>query len=97
VTSESEGLSIAILEAMAEGKPVIGSNVGGNSRLVIDNVTGVLYPFGDIVKLQSAIMKYVNNEDLLYFHGKQALKHVTNNFSINSAMKKYESLYNEDN
>jgi len=97
VTSESEGLSIAILEAMAEGKPVIGSNVGGNSRLIIDDVTGFLYPFGDIIKLQSAIMKYINDDDLLYHHGKQALAHVTSNFSINLAMKKYESIYNENN
>lgn len=97
VTSESEGLSIAILEAMAEGKPVIGSDVGGNSRLIIDDATGFLYPFGDIVKLQNAIKKYINNESLLCSHGKQALEHVTSNFSINSTMKKYESIYNESN
>jgi len=97
VTSESEGLSIAILEAMAEGKPVIGSNVGGNSRLIIDDVTGFLYPFGDIVKLQNAIKKYINDESLLCTHGKQALEHVVSNFSINVTMKKYESIYNESN
>jgi len=97
VTSESEGLSIAILESMAEGKPVIGSDVGGNSRLIINDSTGYLYPFGDICKLQSVIMKYINNDNLLCEHGKKALTHVTDNFSINSAMKKYESIYNENN
>lgn len=95
VTSESEGLSIAILEAMADGKPVIGSNVGGNSRLIIEETTGALYPFGDIQKLKKAILRYFNDDTLLRTHGENALKHVIQNFSINAAMKKYEKLYNE--
>jgi L-malate glycosyltransferase len=51
LTSESEGLSNAILEYMAMGLPVICSNVGGNAELVQHGHNGFLYPCGDAIAL----------------------------------------------
>jgi len=93
VTSESEGLSIAILEAMIESKAVIGTDVGGNPRLIKNLQTGVLYSFGDIQALKSAIEVYFNNTDIAMNHGIKALDHVTANYSLKSAMQKYDILY----
>ncbi|HRV69389.1 MAG TPA: glycosyltransferase family 4 protein [Marmoricola sp.] len=53
--STSESLSASILEAMAHGKPVIGSDVGGTPELVIDGKTGWLYPAQDIMALSQAL------------------------------------------
>ena len=53
--STSETLSASILEAMAYGKPVIGSAVGGTPELVIDGKTGWLYPDQDITALSQAL------------------------------------------
>ncbi len=39
-----EGLGVAVLEAMAAGKPVIATRVGGLTESVIDGVTGILVP-----------------------------------------------------
>ena len=94
VTSESEGLSIAILEAMADHKAVIASDVGGNARLVLNNSTGLLYQYADIDRLKEHIKAYFTSRKLLEDHSQKAFEHVSQNFSINTAMKKYEYLYN---
>ncbi len=44
LSSISEGLSFAILEAMACALPVVATRVGGNSELVDDGATGILVP-----------------------------------------------------
>lgn len=57
VTSETEGLSLAILEALASGTPVIASNVGGNPELVQHAKNGFLYEYGEINQLANSIEK----------------------------------------
>lgn len=96
VTSQSEGLSIAILEAMIESKAVIGSDVGGNPKLIKDQQTGVLYPFGDIGSLKQAITSYSNNTDLAKEHGANAFTHVSQNYSLMNTTRQYETLYQFD-
>jgi len=95
VTSESEGLSIAILEAMIEKKAVIATNVGGTPSLVKDQNTGVLYPFGDIDTLSKAIEDYSKDSGLAKKHGTRAFKHVTENYSILASMEQYSKLYHD--
>ncbi|MCI2282225.1 glycosyltransferase family 4 protein [Colwellia sp. MSW7] len=82
VSSESEGLSIAILEAMAHAKPVIATRVGGNPQLVKDDLTGYLYEYGDIKKLSNTILTYYQNMEVLERHGNNAKKHVQDNYSL---------------
>lgn len=96
VTSQSEGLSIAILEAMIESKAVIGSDVGGNPKLIHNQKTGILYPFGNINALKTAIALYYNNTDIAKNHGIYALDHVTKNYSLMNAAQQYEILYQFD-
>jgi glycosyltransferase involved in cell wall biosynthesis len=52
------------LEAMAAGRPVVGSAVGGLADLVVDGVTGVLVPPGDAAALRSAIQQLLTDPDL---------------------------------
>jgi glycosyltransferase involved in cell wall biosynthesis len=50
-----EGLGVAALEAMAAGRPVVASRVGGLGEVVVDGVTGVLVPPGDPAALAQAL------------------------------------------
>lgn len=93
VNSETEGLSIAIIEAMAYGVPVVATNVGGNPRLVIPDKTGWLYEYGDIDALANILETLVSNKALLDCVGTEAKEHIRNNFSIKKACETYNELY----
>jgi glycosyltransferase involved in cell wall biosynthesis len=93
VTSETEGLSLAIIEAMAYEIPVLATNVGGNPRPVINGETGYLFEYEDYHKLAELIVGYIDNPKMLREHGKKAKKHIVNNFSLDVTLKRYQSLY----
>ena len=62
-TTRQEGLPLTILEAMANGLPVIASNIGGISGVIKDEEDGVLIKPGDVAELIEAIRLLKNDED----------------------------------
>ncbi|ADL08269.1 glycosyltransferase family 4 protein [Thermosediminibacter oceani] len=58
LSSRSEGLSLSLLEAMAMGKPVIATDVGGNPEIIRHGVTGMLVP-PDNPRALAEAMEYV--------------------------------------
>lgn len=94
VTSETEGLSMVIIEAMANRIPVIATDVGGNPKLVINGQTGWLFNYNDDEKLSEYIQRIIDDRQLIMEYGDNAFEYVSANFSIDSAAKKYSQLYN---
>lgn len=94
VTSETEGLSMVIIEAMANRIPVIATDVGGNPKLVINEQTGWLFNYNDDEKLSEHIQCFIDNPQLVIEYGDNAFEYISANFSIESAAKKYGQLYN---
>jgi glycosyltransferase involved in cell wall biosynthesis len=56
-----EVFGIVAIEAMAAGKPVIASKIGGLPETVVDRVTGLLVQPGNILELTEAISRLYNN------------------------------------
>lgn len=56
-TSHSDGTSISLLEALACGKPVLLSDIPGNREWIEPGAAGWLYPDGEVVALQKAILQ----------------------------------------
>jgi len=64
IPSYSEGLPLVCIEAMAHGRPVVGSDVAGIQELIVDGVTGYLVPARDPEKLREAILKLLADKEL---------------------------------
>jgi glycosyltransferase involved in cell wall biosynthesis len=59
-----ENLPTVCIEALATGRPVIGSRTGGIPELVQDKKTGYIVPLNDPAKLAAAILKLLNQKNL---------------------------------
>jgi len=94
VTSETEGLSLAIMEAMAYECPIFASDVGGNSKLVSHNVNGFLFAYNDYKALASHILSLVNSLETVKTFAQNGRAKIEEQFSLVASANKYEQLYN---
>lgn len=96
LSSRSESLSLAILEAMAEGKPVVATKVGGIPEVVIDNTTGLLVPAENPQALANAINKLLEDKDLAKRLGNNGKERVHKLFKldrmVNETIFTYQSV-----
>src|ERR1019366_1972805 len=90
-----ENSPLSVLEAMAHGKPIIGSRIGGIPEHIVDGETGVLFEPGDIEGLSKHIHALMADEETRRRLGKAARKRVEANFSLKSHNDKLFSLYSE--
>ena len=93
LSSISEGLSNVILESMAAGRPVIATRVGGNSELVVDEITGYLIPPADSSAMAEAIIGLLQNPDKAKAMGAAGRKVVQEKFTVEGMVRKYEEVY----
>ncbi len=74
--SRSEGLSNAILEAMAEGLPVVACPVGATPEIIEDGKNGLLVPVGEPRPLAAALARLLDDRELRARLGRNACEHV---------------------
>ncbi len=91
--SEWEGMPNIVLEAMANGLPVIGTAIEGTEDLVIDGVTGWLVPPRDPSSLASAIMEATQSPETAASRGVEAHAFVLRQFQLDQVVASYERLW----
>ena len=94
LSSLHEGLSIALLEAMALAKPPVVTRVGGLPELVQDRRHGLLVPPADPGALAAGILTLLEDPDLRARMGQAAQRRAAD-FDIRSAVSRMEEVYTE--
>lgn len=93
--SQTEGLSIALLEACASELAIVATAVGGNPEIIQDGQTGLLVPADDNQALAQAIRKLVDAPSLRHELGQHAREWVSANASDDALEQAYDSCYRE--
>ena len=95
VNNQTEGLGVVLLEAMASGIPVIGSNTGGIPDIIEDKVNGLLVPPGDPDALAEAIIRILEDRDLADRFREAGLETVKGRFSWDKISDQFIEVYRE--
>ncbi len=91
--SLSEGFSNTLIEAMAAGKAVVATDVGGNPEAVVSNATGFIVPAKDSKAIASAVMTLLADKPLAEKMGQAGRLRVEKCFSITQMVGRMEMLY----
>ncbi|TMA70746.1 MAG: glycosyltransferase [Deltaproteobacteria bacterium] len=93
--SRAEGMSNALLEAMAAGRPVVATAVGGTREAVDAERTGILVPPGDPAALAAAVLGLLADPARAAAVGRAAQRSVEEGFSAQQMVARLERLYAE--
>ena len=93
VSNWEEVFGWVIAEAMAYGKPIIGTNVGGIPELVTDQESGFIVERGDSAAMADRILRLVENPELRKKMGRLGTEAVTTRFDLNANVKRLIELY----
>ena len=91
-TSDNEGMPVALIEAQLAGVPVIATDVGSNSEVVEDGVTGMVTS-KNLADLSHAIKNLVENRTLLNLMGEAAKIRATKEFALGKMVDTHKQAY----
>jgi glycosyltransferase involved in cell wall biosynthesis len=93
--SWTEGLPLVVLEAMAQGRAVVATPVGGTPELIVDGETGVLVPPRDPDALAAALRRVLADAELRRRFGEAGRRRVEERFSADTMARDVLALYEE--
>jgi glycosyltransferase involved in cell wall biosynthesis len=93
LSSISEGLPLAAVEAMAASKPVVATKVGGMAELVQSGTSGYLVPPADARKLADRMIAVLKDSSLRESMGSAGREIAVSTFSIEGMVASYQQLY----
>lgn len=95
MSSEFEGLPIALLEAMSMGCMPASTTAGGIPELVSDNSNGVLVPVNEPMQLVERLTPYLEQPDRIKAMGNAARETVIKSFSMQKMVRELENIYTD--
>lgn len=89
----NEGMPMTILEAMAYGKAIVTTNVGGIPKLIENNVSGYLCEPGDVSGIAECILELIKCPLKILEFGEKAREKAVNCYSVEKHIEKLQILY----
>jgi len=93
LSSVSEGVSVALLEAMAAGVPVVVTNVGGNPEIVSNGKTGWLIASGSLKELTAAILDAAEHPQRIQQFAEMGRRQYEERFQFEAMIERYDEIY----
>jgi glycosyltransferase involved in cell wall biosynthesis len=92
--SQNEGMSIALLEAMASGLPVVVTDTGGTAELVEDGVNGLIFEWGDVDTLATHLRRLATHRSFARRMGTVSRVRAAG-FSWDTVAERYQEIFVE--
>ncbi len=89
--SLNEGIPGSVREALAMKVPVVATDVGGTSEVVLPGKTGYLVEPGEAEQISEKVTQLLSNQSKRTMFRKQGRKHIVENFSIEGYVRDYEN------
>jgi len=93
--SRSEGMSNALLEAMACRLPCVATDVGGNSEVIVEGQTGFLVPNESSHELAAKLLRLLRDPSLAKRMGEEGRRVVERDFTVHHMVKRLSDLYGD--
>jgi len=93
LSSIQEGIPLGLLEAMAAGKPIVATKVGGIPEVVDNGSDGILVAAANVAELNEAIVSLIQDERKRKEMGRNARRKVVDFFNLDKAVRQLEDLY----
>ena len=94
-SSLREGFSVALVELMAMGMPLVVTDVGGNSEAVQDGVCGIVLAPANVEALADGVERVVRDESLAMRYGAGAKRVFEQKFTQAKMVENYDKLYSK--
>jgi glycosyltransferase involved in cell wall biosynthesis len=91
-----EGMSNAVLEAMAAGCPIVASAVDGNLELIQDGITGWLVPPDNVPALAHAMKEAITQPQEARERGRAAQQRALHCFSVDAMVQQWEKVLTDE-
>lgn len=93
--TDAESFGMVLIEAMACGTPVIGSNIGGIPQVIDNGKNGYLFKPGNTSDLANKIVKLIDNDKLVSKFGLKGREKVEKYYTWDLAINRYFQIINE--
>lgn len=91
--SYNEGMPMSILDAMGYGLPIVSTNVGGISQIVINGINGFCCCPGDIEEFSKGIIQILCSKEIFNSYSDGSIKIVERDYSLEAHIEKLETVY----
>ncbi|MCW5207337.1 glycosyltransferase family 4 protein [Desulfobulbus sp. US2] len=90
-----ENCSMVVLEAMACGKPIVGTRIGGIPEQIEDGKTGLLFEMGNVRDLAEKMEQLIGSPDLQHQMGHEARKKLEQEYSLEAHHQQLLKIYSD--